>query len=60
MYIPHPSLFFGEPPTEMKCTHFILLSLAPEPKHGYGNRYKRNYTIQKMKKLSSGNQIYLI
>jgi predicted amidophosphoribosyltransferase len=20
MYIPHPSLFFGEPPTEMKCT----------------------------------------
>jgi hypothetical protein len=23
MYIPHPSLFFGEPPTEMKCTHLI-------------------------------------
>jgi hypothetical protein len=23
MYIPHPSLFFGEPPTEMKCTHII-------------------------------------
>jgi hypothetical protein len=23
MYSPHPSLFFGEPPTEMKCTQFI-------------------------------------
>jgi hypothetical protein len=23
MYIPHPSLFFGEPPTEMKCTQII-------------------------------------
>jgi hypothetical protein len=23
MYIPHPSLFFGEPPTEMKRTLFI-------------------------------------
>jgi hypothetical protein len=23
MYNPHPSLFFGEPPTEMKCTQLI-------------------------------------
>jgi hypothetical protein len=23
MYIPHPSLFFGEPPTEMKRTQMI-------------------------------------
>jgi hypothetical protein len=28
MYIPHPSLFFGEPPTEMKCTQTIFTAKA--------------------------------
>jgi hypothetical protein len=38
MYIPHPSLFFGEPPTEMKCTQmqfmpvFSIVKLSETPR----------------------------